>query len=208
MMSATVYVAVRAACHTPALDKDYLIILGCRMRDDGTPSGILRSRLDAAISLADLERQETGHHVTFVPSGGQGPDEPLAEATSMQNYLLDKHFPSAQIIPESRSKSTFQNFQFSQRLIQKSAPKDASPKVAFATTDYHVFRSGVLATNLGFQNIEGVGAKSPWYFYNNALIREFIANLNSERHFHLFNVSVLIFAVAVLITTSYVFNIL
>ena len=69
-------------------------------------------------------------------------------------------------------------------------------KISFATTNYHVFRSGVIANKAGI-DAEGMGSKTKWYFYTNALIREFIANLVSERKSHLIllltiNISLLI----------------
>jgi len=198
LMLATIYVTFLSVRHIPTPDKDYLIILGCRIRDDGQPAGILRARLDSAIAFADSQYHTTGKSVVFIPSGGQGSDEIIPEATSMANYLRTKHFPASQILPETRSKSTFQNFKFSRQLL----PSKTS-KVAFATTDFHVFRSGVIASNLGYKNIEGIGAKSPWYFFNNALIREFVANLNSERQFHFYNFLVLNFFSILLITVSY-----
>ena len=72
--------------------------------------------------------------------------------------------------------------------------KDA--KVSFATTNYHVFRSGVIANEQGL-DCEGMGSKTKWYFYTNALIREFIANLVQERRKHitlliLINISLII----------------
>lgn len=57
-------------------------------------------------------------------------------------------------------------------------------KIIFSTTNYHVFRSGVIASNEGI-DCEGIGSKTKWYFYTNALIREFIANLVEERRNHL-----------------------
>ena len=63
-----------------------------------------------------------------------------------------------------------------------NAKKDA--KISFATTNYHVFRSGVIAYNQGI-DCEGMGSKTKWYFYTNALIREFVANLVQERKKHI-----------------------
>ena len=54
----------------------------------------------------------------------------------------------------------------------------------FSTTNYHVFRSGVIASNQGI-SCEGIGSKTKWYFYTNALIREFIANIVQERKSHI-----------------------
>ena len=52
--------------------------------------------------------------------------------------------------------------------------------MAFATTNYHVFRSGILAHDEGLA-VEGIGSHTKTYFWVNAFIREFIATLHSER---------------------------
>ena len=57
-------------------------------------------------------------------------------------------------------------------------------KISFSTTNYHVFRSGVIANEQGI-DCEGMGSKTKWYFYTNALIREFIANLIQEKNKHI-----------------------
>ena len=71
------------------------------------------------------------------------------------------------------------------------------PKVAFSTTNYHVFRSGLLASEQGIY-AEGVGSRTRSYFWVNAFIREFVATLAEERKKHLRIIAVLIMAVIVL----------
>ena len=72
MFYATFFVSVKAGRHKPKLNKDYIIILGCRMRDDGKPAKLLRSRIDRAFEFAKLQKKTTGKDLVFVPSGGQG----------------------------------------------------------------------------------------------------------------------------------------
>jgi len=72
-------------------------------------------------------------------------------------------------------------------------------KVSFSTTNYHVFRSGVIANEQGL-DCEGMGSKTKWYFYTNALIREFIANLMYEKYKHIalliiINISLLVLTI-------------
>ena len=69
--------------------------------------------------------------------------------------------------------------------------------IAFSTTDYHVFRSGYLAGRLGI-NAEGIGSRTKWFFYPNALIREFVANISNQRTKHIVN-SLIISAICVMI---------
>ena len=52
-----------------------MIVLGCKVHGDGTPSVLLRDRLDTA-----LDYWQEHQDVTILVSGGQGPDEPEAEA--------------------------------------------------------------------------------------------------------------------------------
>ena len=52
--------------------------------------------------------------------------------------------------------------------------------MAFATNDYHVFRSGLCARRVDL-NAVGVGAKTRWYFWPNASVREFIGLLTENR---------------------------
>ena len=63
--------------------------------------------------------------------------------------------------------------QFSKALIEKQK-QDA--KVLFATTNYHVFRSGLWAQLAGL-NAEGMGARTKWYFWPNAFMREVVGLL-------------------------------
>ena len=199
---ATMFVSFKARRHIPKFNKDYLIILGCRMRDDGKPARLLRGRIDRAIEFARLQNESTKKELIFVPSGGQGADEPLAEATSMNDYLVKKHIPKSKIIVEDKSKTTAENFRFSKKKIK------ATENVAFATSSYHVFRAGVIATNAGFKNIEGIGAKSPWYYHDSALIREFIANLNSEKRMHIRNIIIIFVSISAFIAAGYFSNVL
>ncbi|MBQ3293765.1 YdcF family protein [Candidatus Saccharibacteria bacterium] len=202
LLFATIFVTFKARRHVPSFDKDYIIILGCRMRDDGKPARLLRARIDRAVEFTKLQTKGTKQDLAFVPSGGHGADEPLAEATSMQNYLLEKRIPKSQILAEDQSKTTLENFRFSKQKI------GTAEHVAFSTSSYHVFRAGVIATNAGFKNIEGIGAKSPWYYHTSALIREFVANLNSEKRLHARNLLVLFLAITATITVAYFTNLL
>ena len=59
----------------------------------------------------------------------------------------------------------------------------AEKKIALSTTNYHVFRAGLLASEMGVP-VEGIGSPTKRYFWVNAFIREYIATLFSERRTH------------------------
>ncbi|MCR4723910.1 MAG: YdcF family protein [Clostridia bacterium] len=179
----TVVMGIAAAKHRPERDKDYMIILGCGMKDDGTPTALLQGRVDKALEFAKQQEEETGKALVFVPSGGQGADEPLSEAACMKNYLMEQGVPKERILCEDRSTSTETNFRNSLELIRAHSSLD-DPQIAFATTNYHVFRSGMIASQQGVK-AEGVGSRTKRYFWINAFVREFIATMAAEKKRHL-----------------------
>jgi vancomycin permeability regulator SanA len=201
----TVILAVAAAKRTPAYDKDYMIILGCRMKDDGTPTPLLQGRVDKALEFAEAQKAETGKELVFVPSGGQGADEPLSEAACMKNYLLAKGVPEERILCEDRSTSTETNFRNSLELIRAHSGQE-DPKIAFSTTNYHVLRSGMIASSLGAQ-AEVVGSRTKRYFWINAFVREFIASLAAEKKRHLAAGALLVLFNVLMVWLIYLSNI-
>ena len=165
MLIGAIICGLKAARHVPNVDADYILILGCGFRRDGTLPPLLRGRVDRAV---EYWRDRTGRRSMLVPSGGQGPDEPMAEAEAMRRYLLDQGVPEACIMPEDRSKNTYQNMAYSKKLIEE---RSHDAKVIYATTNYHVFRSGVWASLAGLP-AEGVGSRTKWWYWPNAFIRE------------------------------------
>ena len=176
----TIYLSFKAAKRVPQFDKDYIIILGCQIRKDGTLTNLLKSRVDRAIEFGKMQLDKTGKQIKFVVSGGKGDNEIISEAQAMKNYLLEKGIKESDILLEEKSTNTFENFKFSNEIIKKESE---NAKIAFSTNNYHVFRSGVTATSNGMI-VEGIGGKTKAYFWINAFFREFIATLYYERKRH------------------------
>ncbi len=195
LLVSTLVCTVRAQKHVPKPDKDFIIILGCSIMKDGSLTPLLKGRADRALWFAKYQKDKSGKDIIFVPSGGQGSDEIISEAQAVKNYLLSKGVDEEHILLEDKSTNTQENMEFSRRLIEERK-KDA--KVAFSTTGYHVFRSGNIARKMGFK-ASGVGSKTKWYFYINALIREFIANLSAEKKRHITNI-IILFVYAIFIS--------
>ena len=168
---------VIAARYVPERDKDYLIVLGCGLKKDGTPTPLLRGRLDLALSFYRDQLEKTGKKARFVVSGGQGPDETQSEAASMRDYLVEQGVPAERIVVEDRSSDTAENMRFSKKLIDLEKKK---AKVAYFTTNYHVFRAGLKARQAGMRAV-GMGAPTRWYFWPNAAVREFVGLLTEHR---------------------------
>ncbi len=175
----TMLTAFLSTRHYPSFDKDYIIILGCRIRKDGSLTPLLKGRVDAAIKFEKEQFEKTGRHAKFVPSGGQGSDEVISESEAMKNYLVQNGIPASQILPDDASTNTWQNIKFSRDVIWQDSG-DKKSKAAFSTTNYHVFRGYVLSREHGL-DAEGISAKTKWYFYPNAFLREFAGLLVSKR---------------------------
>lgn len=177
MLIGAIAADIIAARHEPEPDRDYLIILGCGLRKDGTPSPLLRDRIERGIVFAEKQKALTGKELVFVTSGGQGPDEAISESAAMKRYLMGRGVPEARIIEEDRSTDTFENMKFSKEKIWAA---DAGGKIAFSTNNYHVFRSGLYARRVKMR-AQGMGADTKWYFWPNASVREFVGLLTEHR---------------------------
>ncbi len=173
MLIGAIICGVKAARHIPPMDRDYLVILGCSFRKDGTLTPLLRGRVDRALAFWRSQKETTGHEAVLMPSGGQGTDEVMPEAEAMRRYLLTQGVPETLIQVEDRSRNTYQNMTCSKALIDAAGP---NAKVAYVTTNYHVFRSGVWAARAGLP-AEGIGSRTKWWYWPNAFMRECVGLL-------------------------------
>lgn len=200
----TIILAIKAARNIPKFDKDYIIILGCQIKKDGTLTNLLKSRADRAIEFRNMQKENTGKDLQFIASGGKGNDEIISEGEAIKNYLIKEGIKEKNIIVENKSKNTLENIKFSNDIISS---KKNNIKVAFSTTNYHTFRAGTIATSLGLKT-EGIGAKTKSYFWINAFIREYIAVLYAEKKKHIIILLSLLIVTILIISIIYISNIM
>ncbi|WP_069201792.1 YdcF family protein [Bacillus niameyensis] len=130
-------------------DNKYAIILGAKV--NGTvPSLSLQYRLESALDYA-----KQYPHVTFILSGGQGPDEDISEAEAMKQYLLEYGVSEDRLIIEDQSTSTYENISFSKKMLPESIRN-----ITIITSDYHLARSKKIANDLDLE-ADVVPAKTP-----------------------------------------------
>ena len=204
LIIATLYCNIKAAKHEPCYDKDYVIILGSKINDDGTLPPLLKSRVDRALLFGKKQEENANKKIYYVPSGGQGLDESMPEGLAITNYLIKQGIDSKYILIEDKSTNTKENLNYSKKIID-SHKKNA--KISFSTADYHVFRSGIIANNDSIE-CEGMGSKTIWYFYANALIREFMASLIIEKKKHLIFLLMMIISTIILVLVGYKYNLI
>lgn len=142
---------------------DYCIILGAQLKTSG-PSEILRRRLDRAVEYLNANA-----NTKVIVSGGQGSNEPAAEAVGMKEYLLNVGIAEDRIILEPLSGNTYENLTFSRQFIDS---EDA--RVVVVTNNFHVFRAVKIAKKQGYKNVEGLAASAVCGHLPNNLLREFV----------------------------------
>ena len=153
---------------------DYILVLGAGL-NDRIPTATLRGRLDAAIEC--IKEDDTGY---IVVSGGQVGDEDLPEAHAMSKYLQDKGVDKERIIIEDESRNTNQNFKFSKEKIEQHSNKSLDEvSVKIVTTDFHAFRSSILAKRNGYVNFDNYSSSTVWYLIPVTYTREAFAIVKS-----------------------------
>ena len=153
-----------AAKRADKVDADALIVLGAAVHGDRV-TWVLSNRLDTAADYL------AAHPDTVcVVSGGRGDGESVTEASAMRKYLVErKGIDPDRILIEDRATSTLENFEFSKTLIEERLGPDA--KIAFVTTDFHVFRASRVAKKAGIDAV-GIAAPDVWYIRLNNFFRE------------------------------------
>ncbi len=151
---------------------DYVAVLGAGLiGDQVTP--LLASRIEKGIAIY---QKHPGSKL--IMSGGQGPDELMAEGQAMANYAFEQGIPVEDIVIENQSTNTEENLKFSYALMKPGS------RFALVTNYYHVFRALLLARKLKIKCI-GYGARTKFYFSLNAFIREFVGYLVMTKKAHL-----------------------
>jgi len=154
---------------------DYILVLGAGLSNRKTPSLILQGRLDAAIKC--IEKNNTGY---IVLSGGQGVDEDLPESHVMSMYLQDRGVDKERILIEDESRNTNQNFKYSKEKIEEHSHKSLDEiNVKIVTTDFHAFRSSILAKRNGYVNFDNYSSSTVWYLIPVTYTREAFAIVKS-----------------------------
>ncbi|PGH85543.1 hypothetical protein CN896_07520 [Bacillus thuringiensis] len=165
----------------PRRNQDFIIVLGSGLINDKVPP-LLASRINKAIDFY-WKQAAVNTPPTIIFSGGQGPDEGLPEAEAMQNYAVEKGIPIEHTVQENRSVNTYQNMLFSKEIMDSLKP-EGKYKSIFTTNNFHLFRAGIYARQAGL-NSQGIGSKTAFYYWPNAMIREYVAIVVMGRKRHM-----------------------
>lgn len=165
----------------PRCNQDFIIVLGSGLINDKVPP-LLASRIHKAIDFY-WKQAAVNTPPTIIFSGGQGPDEGLPEAEAMQKYAVEKGIPLEHTVQENRSVNTYQNMLFSKEIMDSLKPEGKYRSI-FTTNNFHLFRAGIYARQAGL-NSQGIGSKTAFYYWPNAMIREYVAIVVMGRKRHM-----------------------
>ena len=135
---------------------DCIIILGCQVRADGTPSDMLRDRLTRGIELYTL-----GAAPKLLMSGDHGRVE-YDEVGTMKQYAIDAGIPSADIFKDHAGFSTYETVYRAKEIFD-------AQRVIIVTQEYHLYRALYIAEKLG---LEAYGVASDYHTYVGQSMRE------------------------------------
>ena len=154
-ISYSAFVYIHGAKDNVTYKEDAVVVLGTVVIGN-KPSTDLKNRLEATIDYC-----EKNPDALIIVTGGQGTEKRASEASVMAKYLVNVGLPLDKIIEEDKATSTKENFEFSKEILISKGYKN--PKIAYISNDFHIFRSGVLAKNAGFEDATHYHGITPWY---------------------------------------------
>lgn len=170
--------------YRPLLRQDYIIVLGSGLMGGNRVTPLLAGRIDRALKVYWRQADKKKKPPMLIMSGGKGRDEQIAEGEAMKQYALEQGIPEDRILVEDQSENTYENMLFSRQLIESREADMKHLHILFSTSNYHVFRAGLYARKAGLK-AQGIGAKTKFYFWYNALLREYVAILAMHKKTHI-----------------------
>lgn len=125
-------------------DADYILILGCGVKPDGTPSDMLRDRLRRGCEIYDA----CGGKKILL--SGDGARDGYDEITPMINFCLEHGVREEDIIADRYGVST-------RISVKRARDEFGAKKLVIVTQEYHLYRAMFIARRYGLPSF-GVGA--------------------------------------------------
>ena len=145
-------IIIEASFGDPRTEVEYMVVLGAKVRTTG-PSQSLWDRI-----LGAYEYMEAHPDVIAVVSGGQGPDEPMTEALSMYQELVNLGIDPDRIWLEETATSTWENLNFSLDLIEAKTGSRPT-RLGVLSSEYHLYRASLFAEACGVEFV-GIPART------------------------------------------------
>lgn len=131
------------------LKADCILVLGCGLNQDGTPSPMLGDRLQVGTRL-----YEEGASARLLMSGDHGRED-YDEVNAMKTYAVDRGIPSENIFMDHAGFSTYES-------IYRARDVFKAKKIILVSQKYHLYRGLYIARALGL-DAYGVAADMQSY---------------------------------------------
>ncbi len=135
---------------------DCVLVLGCLVKSDGSPSDMLFDRLTQGVELYDL-----GVSPKLLMSGDHGRVE-YDEVNAMKRFAEDSGVPSEDIFMDHAGFSTYESMYRAKEVF-------GADRVVIVTQGYHLYRAVYVARALG---IEAYGVASDPREYRGQTVRD------------------------------------
>lgn len=137
-------------------DVDCVVVLGCLVRDDGTPSHMLEDRLKRGVALY---RQGTAPKLLM--SGDHG-TVGYDEVDAMKHYAVDAGVVSEDVFMDHAGFSTYET-------VYRAKAIFGADKIVIVTQQYHLHRALYAARALG---IDAYGVAADYRAYSGQTVRD------------------------------------
>lgn len=145
-------------------DVDCILVLGCGVRSDGSPSDMLYDRLRRSVELYEL-----GAAPKLLMTGDHG-REGYDEVDTMKTFAVDSGIASEHVFMDHAGFSTYESMYRAKEIFQ-------AKRIIIITQQYHLYRALYIAESLGLEAY-GVAADYRTYSGQSARdIREILARV-------------------------------
>ena len=135
---------------------DCILVLGCRVYEDGSLSHMLQDRLQRG-----LELYLAGAAPKLLMSGDHGQKD-YDEVNAMKRFAIEKGVPSEDVFMDHAGFSTYESLYRAKEIF-------GVEKVIIVTQEYHLHRALFIAQQLG---LEAYGVASDYRSYAGQILRE------------------------------------
>lgn len=129
---------------------DAIIVAGCKVRTDGTPSLALQARTRKAITLYKL-----GYANKIIFTGGSPDDRPTEAKTAMEYAISISDIPRKNLLLEEKSTTTQTNAEYAKKKYSDLQ------HIVLVSDSYHIFRAEKIFARY-FDSVEGSGRTPAW----------------------------------------------
>lgn len=136
---------------------DVIIVLGCGVKPDGSPSDMLRDRLLTAVNL-----YKNGAGKKLLLSGDSKNAEKYDEVGTMKRVCLSLGVPEEDIMTDTLGLSTFESIDRAKKIY-------GIENAIIITQKYHLYRALYIAKSRG---ISAIGVSADLHTYGGQLFRD------------------------------------